>query len=480
MAFSQKAERKFSRALPFAFTRRRFAPLTQDLRMLDHFAQQMWIDGRRGAAAAVTLAAPYRWEGQPRSVVLQPLIFASNRLKDARVAEHRRATERQELFFEVRRTVIGLATNFLLCNDAIGAVHRDRLAEDWNAKLELFRIRDPKQRYKGIYRESSKKQDPKWQYIIPILIEQRVAAVLGLDFFVDLSDVDERKIRARASTLRELLTRVYYSYHAAPPVAQWQDFNDGPDTAKGAVGEIVSGALVTRRYLDQLSRPGQAARWAAPSKRFLVAYCDGDGVKKLNDEYGHAMGNRIIDAYAASLCMAVTDVHNRHIVPHHGLVARWGGDEFILVMPLRGRPQAAIRRLHRRIEQFLAAYVRKIARTSKTKKRRKSPALARAVGLSGGWVLCNTTSRFRDAWSKRAEAAMYVCKALLRTIREHDSKNKTMARKGKPATRRRVQPLVGFLPHSDLSAVHRRLAALAKGGSNGRTRRTSRLVPEQA
>lgn len=55
-----------------------------------------------------------------------------------------------------------------------------------------------------------------------------------------------------------------------------------------------------------------------------VMVCDLDGFKKINDEFGHLEGNRILRRFASSLQGSCRD---------YDYVARMGGDEFVIVAP---------------------------------------------------------------------------------------------------------------------------------------------------
>ena len=54
----------------------------------------------------------------------------------------------------------------------------------------------------------------------------------------------------------------------------------------------------------------------------FVAFVDIDGLKAANDTYGHAFGDRVIVSAAAATQACVRE---------NDLVARWGGDELIVV-----------------------------------------------------------------------------------------------------------------------------------------------------
>jgi diguanylate cyclase (GGDEF)-like protein len=65
----------------------------------------------------------------------------------------------------------------------------------------------------------------------------------------------------------------------------------------------------------------QARRTGQPG---ALLFCDVDGMKKLNDRYGHARGDVALNAWAHELASRVRD---------EDFVCRMGGDEFIVVAP---------------------------------------------------------------------------------------------------------------------------------------------------
>ncbi len=59
-----------------------------------------------------------------------------------------------------------------------------------------------------------------------------------------------------------------------------------------------------------------------------VVFLDGDGIKRINDTYGHAAGDRVLKGIAA----AITDSKRAYDTAY-----RYGGDEFIVVLPRTGK-----------------------------------------------------------------------------------------------------------------------------------------------
>ncbi|MBI3515939.1 MAG: PleD family two-component system response regulator, partial [Proteobacteria bacterium] len=94
-----------------------------------------------------------------------------------------------------------------------------------------------------------------------------------------------------------------------------------------------------RRYLDtHLDQLLQRAR--TNNKPLSVAFCDIDHFKKLNDSYGHAAGDEVLVEFTRRLIRNLRSLD---------LVARIGGEEFVVVMP--DTPPERARRIGERLRQ---------------------------------------------------------------------------------------------------------------------------------
>lgn len=141
--------------------------------------------------------------------------------------------------------------------------------------------------------------------------------------------------------------------------------------------------LVNRRYMQQRLRQEQLRfnRYGSP---FSVVIIDLDYFKRINDSLGHAFGDKVLQAFAAEAMATLRD---------SDLIARWGGEEFLALMPDTPSAQgvAIIQRLLDRMPAIPHA---------------SCPELT----FSAGVTECRKDEAVEDAVA-RADAAMYEAKA---------------------------------------------------------------------
>jgi diguanylate cyclase (GGDEF)-like protein len=89
---------------------------------------------------------------------------------------------------------------------------------------------------------------------------------------------------------------------------------------------------LTRRAIER-SLAAEIARSDRSGAPFTIAFLDIDGFKRINDEYGHVRGDAVLRAVGSALvrCARTTD-----------FVGRYGGDEFLVVMPGTEAEPAAV------------------------------------------------------------------------------------------------------------------------------------------
>jgi diguanylate cyclase (GGDEF)-like protein/PAS domain S-box-containing protein len=78
---------------------------------------------------------------------------------------------------------------------------------------------------------------------------------------------------------------------------------------------------------------GEIKRSERTAREFALLFLDLDGLKKINDRFGHVVGSQALCRLADVLCMCSRNLDT---------AARFGGDEFALVMPETDEAQASL------------------------------------------------------------------------------------------------------------------------------------------
>ena len=115
---------------------------------------------------------------------------------------------------------------------------------------------------------------------------------------------------------------------------------------------------------------------------------DIDDFKSINDVYGHLEGDRAL--------IGVSDALRNAISRHHGFLARWGGDEFVVALP--GLKEDTVARFKEDLTQELAAVNRQLSSSF-------------TLSLSMGQEICTDKGRSLADVIAKADENLYADKS---------------------------------------------------------------------
>jgi len=154
---------------------------------------------------------------------------------------------------------------------------------------------------------------------VPLKIDDRVIGVLNLSDKTTGEVFDEEDLRLIQS----------FATHAAIVMERNALYSKAEELKKLTITDSLTG-LLNRRYLyerlkDELSRSERHKH------NLSLLMLDLDGFKYCNDTYGHVFGDKTLKAVADALLSTLRSMD---------VVARFGGDEFMVILPETSEPLA--------------------------------------------------------------------------------------------------------------------------------------------
>ncbi|MEO1814915.1 MAG: diguanylate cyclase [Acetobacterium sp.] len=140
--------------------------------------------------------------------------------------------------------------------------------------------------------------------------------------------------------------------------------------------------LSSRHYFEE-ALINEQTRFKNFKRDYTLMLMDIDDFKSINDQYGHQIGDEILKSVAATIRKAVrkTDI-----------VARWGGDEFVILLPETELDRAMV----------IGESIRKAVQNGEYQ---IATEITLSIGISGAQANCEAQSLFRIV-----DDAMYLAK----------------------------------------------------------------------
>lgn len=171
---------------------------------------------------------------------------------------------------------------------------------------------------------------------LPVLVLVSPANLLTVQECLHLAPID---FILKPFNRDELWARLRVGFHQASALGELQKQND--ELARQSVTDSLTGLFNTRYIVERCDEEiSRARRYGYTVSCLLV---DIDRFKLVNDNYGHPVGNETLRRLADLL---------RGIVRRSDYIGRYGGEEFLLVLPQTDRRGALIlaERLRRAVE----------------------------------------------------------------------------------------------------------------------------------
>lgn len=153
-----------------------------------------------------------------------------------------------------------------------------------------------------------------------------------LERLVTIADGFQKGAQQDLQQTRQQLQRQRRRQHKLSRIADgFQDLlHERNQLLRDASGQDPLTGLANRRLLHDRLGPLTTSA-ARHGRRLSLAMLDIDHFKTINDRYGHVAGDRVLVALANGLSASLRE---------HDLCGRWGGEEFLLVLPDTDRDQA--------------------------------------------------------------------------------------------------------------------------------------------
>ncbi|MGO4999354.1 sensor domain-containing diguanylate cyclase [Oceanisphaera sp. W20_SRM_FM3] len=169
-------------------------------------------------------------------------------------------------------------------------------------------------------------------------------------------DISEKQRFALSTLANQVMTQLELLRHHKKQVVLIQDLQTAHAELKTAHAELLqlastdplSGLLNRRAFEPYLDR--ELALIKRSEAQATLVMIDFDHFKRINDDFGHDIGDEVIQRFAQLF---------RRIFRQSDVISRWGGEEFMVLMPMTSKADAlqTVERLHQSLKNAPIVYV---------------------------------------------------------------------------------------------------------------------------
>lgn len=156
--------------------------------------------------------------------------------------------------------------------------------------------------------------------------------------------------------------------------------------------DLLTNLANRRKVIDRLGH--ELTLFGKTTKPFSVVLCDIDYFKVINDTYGHATGDVVLRKVAETL---------RNTCREIDCVARWGGEEFLVVLPLT-KKHAALK-----LAERLRQAVENLSCKNETADLSVTISIGCAISLNGSSVESLINAADKALYQAKAKGRNRVC-----------------------------------------------------------------------
>jgi len=161
-------------------------------------------------------------------------------------------------------------------------------------------------------------------YIIVTLITFLIYKGLQKSFFKLISDIATLRQSGMIKEKLAQFSKNEFGLLAKELNAVFSEFNEAYQNLENIANKDKLTQLYNRVYMDK-----KIKEFEKQQEPVGIILADIDHFKSINDTYGHAIGDEVLQNFAKVL---------KEALPSHAIVSRWGGEEFLILLPTCQEP----------------------------------------------------------------------------------------------------------------------------------------------